>query len=71
MRGIEYTYPLALGDFLQDHGDGTYSTLRGKYQGALTNAPTGYIRNFVLKKWDLTDQERRVLTRYSVKDKEK
>ena len=70
MRGVEHTYPLALGEFLQDNGDGTYTALRGKFQGPLTKVPRGYVRNFILKKWDLTNQEHRVLTRYSVKDRE-
>ena len=68
MRGVECTYPQALGEFLQENENGTFLVLRGKFQGDLALVPRGYIRNFILKKWDLTDTERRVFERFGTKD---
>ena len=55
----ELSYPLMLGDYLQQQTpEGDCIILRGKYKGCYLNTvPKGYVRSFILKKWELTPPE--------------
>lgn len=56
--------PDAYGNAIKPYHDtGRYIILKGKYQGSFVDTiPRGYLEKVVLGKWDMTNEERAIIT---------
>lgn len=68
-RNEELSYPRALGSYVQQLSpEGRCIILIGKYKGSfLDTVPKGYVRSFILKKWELTPLEQKLFEVYAVR----
>lgn len=60
--------PAAIGDYIQRMANGRYTLLRGRFKGGyLDTVPSGYLRNFILKKCieDMTPTEIELCEKYA------